>query len=158
MKILVIYDSIFGNTEKIAQAIGNALGAKKDVQVVKVSTAINENLKGLDLLFVGSPTRGFRPTEGISTFIKNIPEGGLNGIKTVAFDTRIPLETIKSKVFRFIVLKGGYAGPAIAKRLVARGAKIISEPEGFFVKDSEGPLVEGELERAATWAKALKRD
>ena len=156
MKILVIYDSVFGNTEKIAQSIGVALDTKKDVRVVRVTDATIEQLTGVNLLLVGSPTRGFRPTEGISTYLKNLPKDILKGVRAAAFDTRIPLETIKASVFRFIVSKGGYAAPAITKKLLAKGAEIIAEPEGFFVKESEGPLVEGELERAAAWAKGLK--
>ncbi len=158
MKTLVIFDSVFGNTEKIAQAIGSAVGAEKDVMVKRVTEASSEDLQGLDLLLVGSPTRGFRPTEAIAAFLKNIPANALNGVKAAAFDTRIPTDTIKSPVFRFIVKKGGYAAPVIAKGLEGKGASLIVEPGGFFVKESEGPLVEGELERAAAWVKSLKKN
>ncbi len=106
MKVLVIFDSVFGNTEKIAQAIGEAFGSKNEVSVVRVGKVSIEQLKGLDLLLVGSPTRGFRPTEAIAAFLKNIPANALNGVKAAAFDTRIPTDTIKSPVFRFIVKKG----------------------------------------------------
>lgn len=156
MKILIIYDSVFGNTEKIAQSMGSALGSQKEVQVIRVTDATVEQLSGVKLLLVGSPTRGFRATEGISTYLKNLPKDILNGVRAAAFDTRIPLETIKSGVFRFIVSKGGYAAPIIAKKLAEKEAEIVAQPEGFFVKESEGPLVDGELERAAVWAKGLK--
>ncbi len=155
MKALVIYDSVFGNTGKIAQAIGNAVGAKKDVMVKRVIDVNEKDLEGLDLLVVGSPTRGFRPIESISKFLKSLPADSLQGIKAAAFDTRIPLESINSKVFRFIVKKGGYAAPLIAKELGRKGSTVIAEPEGFFVEESEGPLVNGELERAAKWGKQL---
>jgi flavodoxin I len=48
MKTLIIYDSAFGNTEKIAQAIGGATGPKPDVAVVRITEAKLEQLKGLD--------------------------------------------------------------------------------------------------------------
>jgi flavodoxin len=63
MNALVIYDSVFGNTEQIAQAIGNALGSQEDVKIVRVSNVKPEQLTGLKLLIVGSPTRQFRPTD-----------------------------------------------------------------------------------------------
>jgi flavodoxin I len=61
MKTLIIYDSFFGNTEQIAQAIGRAIGSQQNVEVFRVSQATSEQLAGLNLLIVGSPTRGFRP-------------------------------------------------------------------------------------------------
>lgn len=155
MKSLVIYDSVFGNTEKVAQAVANVLGTSKEVGLEKVTEANPDQLKGLDLLVVASPTRGFRPTEDITNFLKSIPNNALAGVKVAAFDTRINLETIKSSVFRFIVKKGGYANKAIAKLLQAKGGLLVEPMEGFFVKDSEGPLDEGELERAAEWAKKI---
>lgn len=157
MKTLVIYDSVFGNTEKIAQAIGSAVGTKKDVLVKRVTEVSSEDLQGLDLLLVGSPTRGFRPTEAMSAFLKNLPATALLGVKAATFDTRIPIDTIKPAIFRSIVKKGGYAAPVIAKELKAKGADLIAEPEGFLVKGSEGPLVDGELERAVEWADGIEK-
>lgn len=149
MNALVIYDSVFGNTEKIAQAIAVALGT----QAVPVSQADVEQLRGLDLLVVGSPTRGFRPTEGISKLLKGLPKNRLAGVRVAAFDTRIVLETIDSKALRFLVDKGGYAANTIAKMLEKKGGQLAAPPEGFFVTGEQGPLKDGELEHAADWAK-----
>ncbi len=156
MKTFVIYDSVFGNTEKIAQVIGTTLGPNKEVLIKRVTEVSNEDLQGLDLLLVGSPTRGFRPTEAMIAFLKNLPAAALQGIRIATFDTRIPIDSIKPAIFRSIVKKGGYAAPVIAKELEAKGANRIAEPEGFLVERSEGPLVEGELERAAAWAETLQ--
>ena len=155
MNALVVYDSVFGNTEKVARAMGVALGVKKEVMVKKITEVEDDDLEGLDIIIVGSPTRGFRPAPGMSTFLKKLGAGCLTGAKAAAFDTRIPLETIKSKVFRFVVSKGGYAAPAMAKLLQAKGAELAAAPEGFFVVESEGPLVDGELDRAIAWVKAI---
>jgi flavodoxin len=155
MKIIVVYDSVFGNTGQIAQAIGGALGSGNEVEVCNVSQFSRENLKGTELLIVGSPTRGFRPTEAISNFIKNLSPRGLTGIMVAAFDTRISLEELKSSIARFIVKKGGYAANPIAKKLVAMGGILMLPPEGFLVTNEKGPLKVGETERAAGWAREL---
>jgi len=151
MKALVIYDSVFGNTEKVAQAIAAAL----DTLALPVAQATGEQVSGLELLVVGSPTRGFRPTEAVSKFLNEFPKNHLAGVQVASFDTRIALETIDSSVFRFVVDKGGYAASTIAKLLAKKGAKLLVPPEGFIVMGEQGPLKEGELERAAEWAKQL---
>ncbi len=50
MKALIVYDSVFGNTEKIAQAIGKALGDPKDVALCRVGDASLDQLKGIDVI------------------------------------------------------------------------------------------------------------
>jgi flavodoxin len=117
-KVLVIYDSVFGNTEKIAQAIAAALGT----QAMPVSQVDAEQLRGLDLLVVGSPTRGFRPTEDIAKLLNGLPKNHLAGVRVAAFDTRIALETIDSKALRFIVDKGGTPPAQLPKRWKRRAA------------------------------------
>jgi flavodoxin len=155
LKSLIIYDSFFGNTEKIAQAIGNTLGSQGETEVVRVKDASQGRLKGLDLLIVGSPTRGFRPSEATLAFLKGLSANSLAGIRVAAFDTRIANSDIKSPILRFMVNFGGYAAKKIADSLTKAGGSLVFPPEGFFVKDSEGPLTEGELERATQWAKSL---
>lgn len=157
MKALIIYDSFFGNTEQIAQAIGNALGSPEDVEVLRVGDVKPEQLTGATLLIVGSPTRGFRPTPAISNLLKSIPKNGLKGVKVAAFDTRFTRDEIESSVFILPILVNlfGYAAKPIADRLEKKGGERIVPPEGFFVEGTEGPLKEGELERAADWAKQI---
>jgi flavodoxin len=157
MKVLIVYDSVFGNTEQIAQAIGNALGSQKDVEILRVSNVKPQQLTGLKLLIVGSPTRGFRPTPAISNLLKSIPKNGLKGVKVAAFDTRFTMDEIESSVFILLILVNifGYAAKPIADRLKKKGGDLIMPPEGFYVKGTEGPLKEGELERAADWAKQI---
>lgn len=154
---LVVYDSFFGNTEKIAQSIGNALGGQGDVGTVRVVDVKPEQLAGLELLIVGSPTRAFSPSPVIKKFLKSIPKDGLKGVKVAAFDTRVTDEEIDSAVFilRIFVNIFGYAAKPISDRLVKKAGQLITPPEGFFVKGTEGPLIEGELERATNWAKQI---
>ncbi len=152
MKILIIYDSVFGNTEQIARAIAGSLSGP-NTRVSKIGEVKTEDLNGLDLLIVGSPTRGFRATPALMDFLKALPAGSLKGTRTAAFDTRIDKNTIKSPVFRFIVHNAGYAAPKIGKILAVKGGQPLVPPEGFYVDDREGPLTAGELERAAAWIK-----
>ena len=154
MKALVVYDSFFGNTEKIAQTIGNALGAPADVEVLRVGNVKPEQLTGLGLLVVGSPTRAFRPTPAIHKLLAGIPGNGLRGVKVAAFDTGIPVSEAPA-VLRIFVKLFGYAAKPIAEGLKKKGGDLVVPPEGFSVKGSEGPLQEGELERAADWAKRI---
>jgi flavodoxin I len=155
MKFMIVYDSFFGNTEQIARAIGDSLGPAEEVGVFKVGNAPGGELSKLDLLVVGSPTRGFRPTPAVADFLKNLPANALQGVRAAAFDTRISPDDIKSGVLRFMVKLGGFAAKPIADGLVKKGATLLMPGEGFFVEDQQGPLKPGELERAATWAKSL---
>ena len=155
MKISILFDSYFGNTEQIAQAIGNALNKNNDVEVLRISEISWQKVSDADFLIVGSPTRGFRPSENTTNFLKNIPAKGLEETKVAAFDTRILLSSLKSKPLRFIVKTGGYAAKHIAKSLKKNGGSLILSLEGFLVSGEEGPLVEGELKRAAKWAEKI---
>ena len=159
MKVLIIYDSSFGNTQQIAQAIGHALGSQEDVEVLRVGNVKPEQLTGLKLLIVGSPTQRFRPTPAINNLLGRIPMNGLRGVKVAAFDTRLSMNDIDPPIVRFIgrfvVKLFGYAAKPIADRLKKKGGELTIPPEGFYVKGTEGPLKEGELERAADWAKQI---
>jgi flavodoxin len=155
VKGLVVYDSVFSNTEKVAQAIGKALGSLGEVSTVQVKTVTPDQLAGLDVLVVGSPTRAFKHTEAVGGFIKKIPAGGLKGTKIAAFDTRIAVEETNSGFLKFMVKLFGYAAEPIAAKLVKKGGEPAGQPEGFIVTGTEGPLKEGELDRAAVWAGAL---
>jgi flavodoxin len=154
---LVIYDSYFGNTEQVAQAISQVLGSAGEIQTLRVGMLQPDQLKGLQLLVVGSPTRGFKPTEAISDLLKGLPKNHLKGTKVAAFDTRFTEEEIKSsaKFLPFMVKIFGYAAKPIADRLQEKGGELVEPPEGFYVRGTEGPLLEGELSRAAEWAQRI---
>lgn len=155
MRTLVVYDSVFGNTEHVARAIGDALGTAGEVRVVRVTEVQPGQLAGVDLLIVGSPTRGFRPTPATTNWLKSIPAGSLQGVRVAAFDTRIPMGSNVPGFLRLMVRIFGYAAHPIADRLVKKGGTLAVPPEGFLVTGTEGPLQEGELERAADWARQI---
>ncbi len=155
MNILIVYDLVFGNTEKIAQAIGKAFNSIESIRTTPVSEVSIDMISGLDILIVGSPTRGFRPTEAITKFLKLLSKNTLKGVKVAAFDTRISLDTIDSSALRFIVKTGGYAAASISKELKNKGGILLLPPEGFLVTGEEGPLKDGEMERAAESGKKI---
>lgn len=155
MKALVVYDSQYGNTEQIARAIAGALPSQGDVRVCRVSEVRPEDLSGVRLLIVGSPTQGFRPTAAVSDFLKGLPANALKGVKAAAFDTRMDTKEINSRVLKLFVGMFGYADAVIAKLLKQKGGELTTAGTGFIVKDKEGPLREGELERAAAWARTM---
>ncbi len=156
MKAMVAYDSAYGNTEQIAHAIGNALGSQEQVEVVQVGDVRPEQLAGLSLLIVGSPTQKFSPTGVTTNLLKCIPNDALRGVKVAAFDTRFTVAEIERiKILAFFVRLFGYAAEPIADRLQKKGGELVVPPEPFYVGGTEGPLLEGELARAADWAKQI---
>jgi flavodoxin len=142
MKILVVYDSVFGNTEQIGRAIAAALTGN-DIKVVNVQEFTLTDLQGLEMLVVGGPTQSWTSTVAMNGFIHEIPDGGLAGIRAAAFDTRVGSWL------------SGSAAPKIGKALQQKGACILGPPRAFFVKGRSGPLVKGEEQRAAEWAREL---
>lgn len=141
MKALVIFDSNFGNTKLVADSIARQIGngtLSKSVNDVKTS-----DLDGINLLIVGSPINGWRPTKKISEFLKDVSSRKLNGVQATAFDTRV-------KSFL-----SGNAAKKIAKALKNLGANLIVPETGFFVKGNEGPLLEGEAKKIEEWTKQI---
>lgn len=155
MKAIVIYDSQFGNTEKIAQTIRDALTDTAETRLMRASSVAPRDLMAADLLVVGSPTQRFHATEPVDRFLKGT---SLRGMRAAAFDTRFDMDDVDSRALRLAVKVAGdsaYAAPRIAAVLEKAGATMVVAPEGFIVTDTEGPLREGELERAAEWARRL---
>ena len=157
MKAMVVYESEFGNTQQIAQAIAGAmrqtLGDGGEVRVVHVREVRPEQLDALDLLVVGCPTQKFSPMPATKRFLKSIPKRSLEDVKVAAFDTRITEEEFASHgvVVAKLAAVFGYAAEPIAKRLQKKGGELAMPPEGFYVGGTEGPLLDGELERARQW-------
>jgi flavodoxin I len=146
MKALIVYDSVYGNTEKIARAIAEAITPSDEVKVLRVGEANPSELASVNLLIVGSPTHAGRPIPAVQDFLNKVPELSLKDINVAAFDTRISKKIVG--VF-------GYAAGRIAGNLKKKGGTLVASPEGFFVAGGQGPLKEGELERAAGWAKGI---
>ncbi len=146
MKVLVVYDSLYGNTEKIAKAIGDAITG--EVKVLPVGEVYPSEIKANELFVFGSPTHGGKPKATTRDFLNKITAATLEDVSIAAFDTRISTKLVGPL---------GYAAGRIADNLKGKGGTLVASPEGFFVKGIKGPLKEGELERAADWGKEVER-
>ena len=153
MRTLIIYDSLHGNTKEIAEAIYNGI-AQPDTKILPVEKAITDDLKDIKLLIVGSPTHGGTAKPTLLDFLKRIQKDSLVGIKIATFDTRF-LEEKQKVALRLLMKTIGYAAPKIAKILESKGGELIVKPEGFFVKKAEGPLLNGEIQRAKERGKSV---
>ena len=144
MKVLVVYDSLYGNTAEIAKAIGS--GITGEVKVLPVGEVEPSDLESLDLLIAGAPTQGGRASPPMRDFLNELPKSAVEGVNVAAFDTRMTTKWVK--LF-------GYAAGKIGKALKKRGGNLLLKAEPFYVTGGKGPLKEGELERAAQWAKQV---
>lgn len=135
MACLIIYDSLYGNTQKIADAMANVNGCNS----VRIQDFKKELLEGVLLLIVGCPIHGWQPSKPTLNFLSSLPPGSLKGIKVAAYDTRI-------KTFF-----SGSASDKVNKKLVSFGGVSVAPPGKFFVKGKEGPLADGEMENAKNW-------
>lgn len=155
MKAIIVFDSYFGNTEKIAQAVAGVLAKQAEVRVVRAGDFQAEQLSGVDLFVLGSPTRAFSPSDATKALLKTLKRDSLKGMKAAAFDTRVDVQKIDNKFLSFMAKTFGFAYPTMQNRLKRTGVDIAAEGKGFIVMDSEGPLQDGELEKAAAWAETL---
>lgn len=153
MKVFVVYDSVYGNTQKIAEAMIEGIGKERETVIAKAAQASAADLEEVDLIIVGAPTHGGTFTEPVKSFLGSIPANALKGKKAASFDTSFTVES-QGAFVRFLMKTLGYAAPKIAKALAGKGAEVLTS-EIFYVVDTEGPLKEGELERAGKWAAAL---
>lgn len=145
MEILVVFGSQYGNTQRIARAIARALSSDHHVRVIPAAAASEISDAGVDLLFVGAPTqmRGLRLLA--KPFLDGLKQRRFAGTAAVAFDTRMDLgpQLLGSTV--------------ISRHLVDAGCRLVTQPESFLVLGLEGPLADGEEERAEAWARAVVR-
>jgi flavodoxin len=154
MKSLVLYDSAYGNTAKIARVIYHVLAAKSDARLIALDDLRFSTLGKVDLLVVGSPTQGGRPTQGLEGFLKNLPPDALGNIRVAAFDTRLDIRA-QAFLLRLVMSTARYAASKIARLLVSKGGELITKPRGFIVSDTEGPVLDAEITHAEKWAEKL---
>lgn len=146
MKTLVIYDSVYGNTERIAQVIAEAIPG--EVQLRRVGQAEAADWDAVDLLIVGSPTHGALPTQAIQSLLERLGPPARATARAATFDTRL--------TWPFLERWGGFAAPKMAVALQEKGWTLAGAPGGFFVRGlKKGPLKRGEEGCAAAWAEGL---
>ena len=164
MRALVVYESLFGNTARIAEAIARELREIAEVELAEVGSGARD-LGEVDLLIVGGPTHAFgmsRPSTRADSEQRGAPaehsrgpglrewlddaEPSHPGLLAAAFDTRISRPRVP-----------GSAAKGAVRRLRRLGCRVLLPAQSFYVLDTAGPLVEGEEQRAAEWANALTR-
>ncbi len=150
MKKIVVYDSYFGNTGAIAEAIGTTLG--EDTQVIKVHALKLDSLKDYDIIVIGSPTRAFRPTKEIKQLVKKLEVKTPSSV--AIFDTRMHVEEAP-KILRFLSSKFGYSNDTLEKILSKKNITPKIPSGAFYVRDTEGPLFEDEIHLAQKWSQQL---
>ena len=143
MHIVVVYDSHFGNTERIARAIAERLGRHGDVRVASIQGGPHTAPGALDLLVVGAPTQGHGVSPAMRRWLDGLRQ--VAGVHAAAFDTRFAKP-------RWLT---GSAARFVAGHLGRLGFRLVRDPESFYVAHTHGPLLDGELERAARWADTL---
>ena len=147
MNALVVYDSQYGNTELIAEAIVNALKEYGQARAIRADRADADQLRSADVVILGCPTQGWRPTRSMQSLLAHVPADVWPEVSAVAFDTR----------FHWPRFLSGSAARGISKRVAQLGARLVAPAESFFVTGKTGPLQDGELERAGRWARAWAR-
>jgi Flavodoxin domain len=168
MSALVVFESVYGNTRAVAEAVAEGLQPLGDVRISPVHEAASALVEDADVLVVGGPTHmhGLATSQSRRLAIQAGEEDGVEveagareepglrrwlsersgrGAKAASFDTRLDRSPLLT----------GVAARGIARRLRRRGYELIGDPESFLVEDSEGPLVEGELGRARAWGAHL---
>jgi flavodoxin len=145
MESLVVYDSRFGNTQKVAEAVADGLRARGAVRLLGLSTVLPQKLGRVDLLFVGGPTQAHGMSARMRQFLDALETRSAPGMLAATFDTR----------FRLPALISGSAAKTIARKLRRAGVRMFAPPESFFVSPGVPELEEGETERAAAWAKDI---
>jgi flavodoxin len=145
MESLVVYDSKFGNTKKVAEAIAAGLAGHGPVRLLGLDKLPPQNLGPVDLLFIGGPTRAHAMTARMRQFVDALPARPASGMAVATFDTRLRMPAVIS----------GSAAKTIARKLRSVGKRTFAAPESFFVRGSVPQLEEGETERAASWAKGV---
>ena len=160
MKALVVYESMFGNTEEIAREVAAGMAPVADVTLADVSTV--PNAAGMDLVVVGGPTHAFgmsRPASREDAARRGeVRPGAVDVGVREWLDLASPLPGVAAAAFCSRVDKGFIAGSAATKvqrRLRRLGCRMIAAPEGFVVTGTAGPLADGEKERAQRWGAAV---
>ncbi|MFH8250213.1 flavodoxin family protein [Microbacterium sp. B2969] len=161
MRALVVYETMFGNTGRVAAAVADGMSDGADVTLMDVVDAPTEIPAGIDMVVVGGPTHVFSMSRvstrrnaarrgaaftdvpgGIREWLEALPAATTH-VSFAAFDTRVDFPLLP-----------GAASRAASKRAESLGFDV-SEPASFLVEGYEGPLVEGQLELARQWGHGL---
>jgi hypothetical protein len=159
MSAVVVFESIYGNTRSVAEAVARGLSESIEVEVLEVGSAPSRFAPGVDLLVVGAPTHAFglsrpstrhdavtkaprpvaEPATGVREWLGTLERSG-DGVRAASFDTRIGRGRLP-----------GSAARAALRHLGGIGFGAATAPKSFFVVTTTGPLADGEDEQARQW-------
>jgi flavodoxin len=146
VRVLVVYDTLHGNTAKIAQSIADGLAAAGEVVIRKMADAGRDDLQFADLVVAGCPTHAWSMSRRAKRFFQRLEQLSYDGRIAAAFDTKF-----RSRL-------AGSAAGKVSRALEKMGFQIIHKPESFFVRGMEGPLKDGERDRARDFGAQLARE
>lgn len=162
MKALVIYESMWGNTEEVARAVAAGLAESAEVEVREVgeAPALPDDVQ---LVVAGGPTHAFSMTRA-TTRADAVTKGATRPASAIGLREwldqqptgahRARLATFDTRVDKVRHLPGSAAKSA-ARTARHHGFASAAAPHSFYVKDMPGPLLDGELERATDWGREL---
>lgn len=153
MKTLLIYDSLYGNTKLLAETIRDAIPG--EVKLVHANEVDPTEISEYDLLIIGAPTHSAGPSPTTKNLLQRIDRSIIKGKPIATFDTRLTESAFDKKWLSKLVFAMGFAAPKIARDLKQKGAQIVGKPGDFYVTGGEGPLKDGEIERATIWAQQI---
>jgi len=161
MYALIVYESMFGNTKQIAEAVADGLATAMRTEVMEVGSAPASVSEDLGLLVVGGPTHAFGMSRA-STRQSAAQQGRVlsqgQGVREWLATLGTPSARLASAAFDTRIAKPrmpGSAARGVAKRLRRLGLAAVTPAESFYVTGTQGPLVAGEVERARQWGERL---
>ena len=166
MRVLVVYESLYGTNLRIAQAIAGGFGSDATITIVGAEAAPAVVAADVDLIVVGGPNHkaglpspttraeaaadgdgARRPADrGLVEWLEDLRlarPGQLAGV----WDTRMAAPRILALFDR--------SASTIARRLRRAGARLVDKPQKYLSADGVGALVVGEEERARSWGAEL---
>jgi hypothetical protein len=164
MRALIVYESMFGNTEECARAVAKGVQEYLTADLVDIGAAPSGVPDDVDLVILGGPTHAHglsRPgtRQSAADAPGRSPVSGGNGLREWLEHLAPPRHDVAVAAFdtRFDKprwLTGSAAAKAV-RILRALRYRVVAEPASFFVTSTSGPIAEGEHERAQRWGASL---
>ncbi len=143
MKVLIIYDTYFGNTQRVAELVKEQF-TKDQAELIKIDILTQDKIDKADMVILGSPTRAFNMTAKMK---KGIRKYKFANKHFWTFDTRSNIQDLDSKFLLCMINRFGYAAEKMQRKLQRKGAKKAADCSYYYVKDTEGPLYDDVVEK-----------
>ena len=164
MRALVAFESMFGNTERVARAVAAGLRLEGiETTVVNVCDSPVADLADVDVIVLGAPTHGFSLSQPASRH-DAVRQGGREDAERIGMrewlatldhtDRPILAATFDTRVTKVRYLPAS-ASRRAARALTERGHRMVAPPMGFLVRDVTGPLESREVDRAIAWSRRV---